>query len=144
MKVIFLDIDGVLNSTASRADGVFLEADKLIRIRNIAQATNADVIITSSWRALFAQDVLAAFLTRLGLNGVKIGYVSDRSGNRAKEIEEFVAANPVEGYVILDDENFGWSKEQDLRWIACGGHTGLLNRHVGEAIKILNMPAKAA
>ena len=49
MKVIFLDIDGVLNYNGSS----FLSEDKIILLRNILRRTGAKLVLSSSWRIIF-------------------------------------------------------------------------------------------
>lgn len=53
MNVIFLDIDGVLNSqeTEERCNGVIgIDSDKVARLAKIVTSNNAILLLTSSWR----------------------------------------------------------------------------------------------
>ena len=45
-KVLFLDIDGVLNTIASMAEGVELVPEKVIHIRDICEATQSKIVIS--------------------------------------------------------------------------------------------------
>lgn len=47
-KIIFLDIDGVINNIKTRYD--YFDVDCLERIKTIINASNAKVVISSSWR----------------------------------------------------------------------------------------------
>ena len=55
MKIIFLDIDGVLNSSNSKtyAPSGFhgLESSKLKRVNQIINKTNARVVLSSTWKS---------------------------------------------------------------------------------------------
>ena len=46
MKVIFLDIDGVLNTNSDRE----ISDDKLKLLSELVSKTGADVVLSSSWR----------------------------------------------------------------------------------------------
>lgn len=50
MKVIFLDVDGVLNSAKTVMSDESLETDLIQNLAAIVKATNAKIILTSSWR----------------------------------------------------------------------------------------------
>ena len=53
MKVIFLDVDGVLNSTNSLHEDESLEDALVLRLKKIVNATGAKLILSSSWRELW-------------------------------------------------------------------------------------------
>ena len=53
MKVIFLDIDGVLNCRSSKSRcGCYIgiDNDKVKRLRQIVEATGAEIVLCSSWK----------------------------------------------------------------------------------------------
>ncbi len=53
MNVIFLDIDGVLNSreTEESCNGVIgIDSDKVARLAEIVTSNNAILLLTSTWR----------------------------------------------------------------------------------------------
>ena len=75
MKVIFLDIDGVLNGEKSRtrcAGYIGIDSDKLLRLKRIVEQTGAKIVLISTWKTgwqkLVAckrlQDELANYLDR--------------------------------------------------------------------------------
>ena len=53
MKVIFLDIDGVLNSDASLMVDDRVEGDLILNLKYIVDKTDAKIILSSSWRLYF-------------------------------------------------------------------------------------------
>ena len=53
MKVLFLDIDGVLNSCNTKAKVGFeraIEEDKIVLLEEIVERTKAEIVLISSWR----------------------------------------------------------------------------------------------
>lgn len=105
MKVIFLDVDGVLNSNGERGvrrgtNG--LDPVLVRRYLNLAAATNAFTVISSTWRlSADTREMLEA----AGIHS--IGSTPDfRSySERAEEIEEWLRLHPkVTAYAILDDD----------------------------------------
>lgn len=53
MKVIFLDIDGVLNCVTSKSYcGMYVgvDADKIRRLARIVEETGAKIVLSSDWR----------------------------------------------------------------------------------------------
>jgi len=52
MKVLFLDIDGVLNSDRTLYDDVSLEDDLIMNLKAIIDKTGAKIILSSSWRCI--------------------------------------------------------------------------------------------
>ena len=114
MKIIFLDVDGVLNNAtwAKRMidEGVRVYAedmleDRAIRLlKQIIEATGASVVITSTWRMSAVQmthlfDQLACFDIR------PIGVTPRLNTDRGDEISAWMQHYDVESYVILDDDS---------------------------------------
>ena len=53
MKVIFLDVDGVLNCNKSKSRCnlcVGIDADKIKRLKEIIDETGAYIVLTSTWK----------------------------------------------------------------------------------------------
>lgn len=51
-KVLFLDVDGVLNDE-EYGSNIYLEEIRVKRLKNIIEATNANIVMSSSWRHYF-------------------------------------------------------------------------------------------
>jgi len=105
MKVIFLDIDGVLNCATTRNPRKFpyvVDRRLLGRFKRLLDRTHAKVVLTSSWR-----------LDPVGLLAAKywgvpfIGVVPDRPRSpRRNEILAWLSAHPrVTRFAVLDDED---------------------------------------
>ena len=63
-KIIFLDIDGVLNSNfwngqhqREISDGTLIDRDKIKLLAEIVKQTNANVVLHSGWRFWFGTDL---------------------------------------------------------------------------------------
>lgn len=111
MKILFLDIDGVLNRVGSHPKG--LDSDKVEQLRWIAAGTGCQVVLSSTWRKSDHQRERV----RIMLESINVGFAGatpvldrlDRGLWRAKprheEIQEWLNQNPgVSRFVILDDD----------------------------------------
>ena len=151
MKVIFLDVDGVLNSDEyikgtikSNIQGIEKHVDvkKIKLLRQAIDQTNAKVVLTSSWRLTkMAQELIKLLITY----GIYVNSTPYIRNERGLEIKQWLADNQnVEDFVILDDEIFDSYDEglmKKLVKISNGnGHNfgeGLLPKDIDEIIKRL-------
>ena len=113
MKVIFLDIDGVLNSDEyldkvknSDIQGIERDIDvgKVKLLKRAIDETGARVVLSSSWRytrnARYLKELLANYEIRVD----STPYIRDERG---LEIKKWLSENQgVEDFIILDDEIF--------------------------------------
>lgn len=104
MKIIFLDVDGVLNSEQDLFSWT-IESDKyLILLACIVRRTNAKIVISSSWRNCGLLDTLKKRLNDFSMS------IYDKTkdiGERGLEIKDWLDSHSdVESFVILDDEDF--------------------------------------
>ena len=109
MKVLFLDIDGVLNK---RSDGeVITETDSIYTVNRvllehlhkIVEDTNCKIVLSSTWR-IFKDGI--EFLEEYGQ--LEIFDVTKRihNGRRGEEIQVYLDEHPdVESYAIVDDDS---------------------------------------
>lgn len=67
--LLFLDIDGVLNRTAT-APQINLEQDKVDRLRTVLEASGADVVLSTYWRAF--DEYIAYTFGRMGAQGERV------------------------------------------------------------------------
>lgn len=154
MKVIFLDIDGVLNN-ASTTDSVFgcvgLDDVLIKRLKKIVAATSAEIYLVSTWKDRWfkdadkkgLQDIFANHLdAKFYEHGLKI---TDKLENedinldaRGKLIKEFLEHNDVQSFVILDDVQFDYIYENlASNFIQTDSKFGLTEEDVKKAIEIL-------
>lgn len=120
MKVIFLDIDGVLNTyfTTRRIwSFTFVDTRKVLRLRNIVERTGAQLVLSSTWR------IADTPMNKMCLDRLKEEFERVRcpvwvdttpylpGAKRQKEIYLWLALHPeVDDFIILDDM---W---QELTW----------------------------
>ena len=113
MKVIFLDVDGVLNSdeyfdkiAGLNIQGVESQVDinKIRLLQKAVRDTGAKVVLSSSWRNTRMGQELRNLLLSYGLFTDVTPYMKNQRG---KEIKEWLSnKGEIEDFVILDDEVF--------------------------------------
>jgi hypothetical protein len=154
MKVIFLDVDGVLNSQdlfeKCKEELVPIDEENVRCLKDIVDATGAKIVLSSSWRYGWMKDdeqvqeecrILVDMLAKYGLEIMdKTEYLS--SGRREDEIKDWMECSKekIENFVILDDGPYDWNRHgYEKHWVRtdfCTG--GLRAEHVKEAVHILN------
>lgn len=142
MKLIFLDVDGVLNNHASIAMSVLLIAEKVIMVNDLAIEADAHVVISSTWRKDWPERDLKEILRIVGFRSTErfAGY-TPKGFNftcRGEEIKSVLDANDVEAYVILDD-NSDMLPEQMENLVLTRMDIGLTYREINKARKILGV-----
>lgn len=108
MKVVFLDMDGVLNKAPDyqvRIEGqrsVLLVNQKLVeRFKEVLKDTGAKVVLSSSWRATRGG---REFVERVGIPVMDV--TDSGPGKRGDQIQRWLDAHPeVETYAIVDDDS---------------------------------------
>lgn len=151
MKVIFLDIDGVLNSVAydrerTSAQGN-IDETRLPLLRRLVEATGARIVLSTSWRRHWDRDperrdwIGRELSETFSLGGLEIFDKTPEIDPRERpsEVRAWLLAHPeVESYVILDDFFGGW---EELSNHLVKTHPrvgrGLEDAHVSAAIRIL-------
>lgn len=121
MKIIFLDINGVLNSLKSRSRAYSLNKDRTEIVRNsfdencmlllkkLVIETNSFIVVTSSWRksSEYYNIFLEVFKSYLPIERI-IGTTKIDSYNpRILEIKDYLMAcdHQISNFAILDDNN---------------------------------------
>lgn len=125
MKVIFLDIDGVLNTPSSESrcgEYIGIDDEKVEKLKKIVEKTKAEIVLISTWKKYWRkeeklkplQDYSANYLDeKLAKQGLKaIDKTKDKLDgrylSRGESILEYVCRNNVENYIILDDCQFDY------------------------------------
>jgi hypothetical protein len=149
MRVIFLDIDGVLNSSEfmysetrpgyprrRRWPEEHLDPEKIELLNQIIDKTGAVCVLSSSWRILIQPHELEEVMAAMGFRG-KIIDRTGSCGGRGKEVRDWLLEHPeVERFVILDDDSQDMDplKEHLVRTSWDGGLEG---KHVEEVVRRL-------
>lgn len=128
-KVIFLDIDGVLNSSfwndthqMEISDGTLIDRKKVKLLSKLVQRTSAEIVLHSGWKYWFDTDLtplraesekLQTLLLEKGLHisSVTPDYATEEikrtkkfSLIKAKEILAYIEEHPeVQQWVVIDD-----------------------------------------
>lgn len=152
MKIIFLDIDGVLNSIDhliemytihKRAFHCFdypFDRKCLNNLKEIVNQTDSYIVVTSTWRTRQeGRDKLLEVLNDYNLDERIVGYTPKlSSGKRGQEIKTFLneTSLKIDDFVILDDNN----DMEDLitNLVLTNPNTGMTKENAEEAINILN------
>jgi hypothetical protein len=156
MKLIFLDIDGVLNDRTFHEDAQSstIKPKCVAHFNRLIHETGAAVVLTSSWRYLTMGDdpEYPAQMTLVGLryllrtHGVTaklqiIGYTerdcSEHGGkNRGQQIAHYLeTCEDVEAYVVLDDNAFDIG-ECGHPFVQTDGRAGLTEADIDRAIDL--------
>jgi hypothetical protein len=105
MKIIFLDIDGVLNCDRTPNPRKFpyvVDQRLLRRFRSLCECTGAKVVLSSTWRT-DPVGLLAA--KHFGIPFYDVCPDLPKSPRR-KEVTKWLAAHPrVKRYAVIDDED---------------------------------------
>jgi hypothetical protein len=109
VKVIFLDIDGVLNCSRTlnpRKLPYIVDPKLLALFKHVVEQTGAHVVLSSTWR----YDPAGLFSARH--SGIPFDDVIPDLPDepRRKEILAWLEGHPVERYAVLDDEDDGLDK----------------------------------
>lgn len=142
MKVLFLDVDGVITHQhyeGKEREG--LDPEKIKLIARIVKDTGAFVVLSSSWRLSYdrkteKKDWDYILLEKcLGDEGVSIYDIttripfSDSLGwrrTRPLEILDWVVEHKVNSFVILDDDNWDFARYGlDKHWIHTSSEYGI-------------------
>lgn len=169
-KVIFLDFDGVLNAfyyPKQLADhgqvwrdrfGVLFAPECIVQLGRIIKATNAQIIISSSWKIPFEGEADKVVLNRLKEMWKTRQYPSRIGGaipnltfqeilemhcdgdfvcHKGFEIEQWLRQHPeCTSYVIIDDEEIALPKHAS-HFIRTDRMIGLQKENADQAIEIL-------
>mgnify|MGYP001378568217 CR=1 FL=1 len=156
MKIIFLDIDGVLKTKqglrrAFARHGRFIPDlldDQAVRnLNRLIQATGAKIVITSTWRYGETITSLQQILNKKGILGTVIGKSPELGGmsdlpthniSRGQEIDRWLEEHTEKiNYVIIDDDN-NLTPHQLPFAVICETENGLADNAKYElALKIL-------
>ena len=155
-RVIFLDVDGVLNTikSTSRIHGIIgIDDDKVKKLSMIRDKTDSIVVLTSSWKIDWEKTVYTEDLNSFGrylvdkLKKYNI-YIFDKtdeesSSKRGSGIREWIKSCDfeIDSFVILDDELFDYDEcglmPHVVKTSFYDDNGGLQEEHINRSIAIL-------
>ncbi len=165
MKIIFLDIDGVLNVIPKEFDkyGGTFHPEFVENLKHIIDKTGAKIVISSSWRSAGLQTIKNMWKDRnlpgevVGITPYLSNMIEDNIGNivgfdsvpRGYEIQKFIekCTFEIDSYVIIDDDtdmldsqlkNFVQTSENSDHPDCIDIGYGLTKKCAKKAIAILN------
>lgn len=113
MKVIFLDIDGVLNKHGwAQKKSEWLEDSKLKLLSKLCNKTGAKIVFASNWREtwfepMFYENKSTAIYwghKKFDEYGLEVIGITGRVRTRGDEIKKYLYDNPqITNYVSIDD-----------------------------------------
>lgn len=151
--IVFLDIDGVLNSVAwqesrpKREEGVvlpsrvvwerMLDPAAVTLLNGLLERTGAKVVVSSSWRTMTPLPEIVSLLQARGFTGEVFGQTPDLNGpHRWEEILHWLReSGPAGACVVLDDDPMPAACECHVR---TDYRVGLTTADVEKAEALLN------
>ena len=161
MKVIFLDVDGVLNSQDDlmiyrEKNGIsgcilydVVEDRPLKLLKEIVEKTSAKIVVSSSWKidcirrdeSIFGGDLFKKLKQRLKDYDMEIYDVTPSLNSccqRGDEIREWLSKNQVDNFIILDDDTDMCEYKNTKNFIKTTYKHGLTEDLMNKAIEILS------
>lgn len=150
MRVIFLDIHGVLNDH----EDMTIHKNKIALLNTILWATGAKIVLTSSWRYMVHKGDMTIdglnylFLTH-GLKNMPVIDVTEADSpksnlNRGRMIQRWLqnCRECIESFVVLDDldDSPEGLSPVGQYLVKTNSNVGLTKRHADRAIDILKNP----
>lgn len=113
MKVIFLDVDGVLNTSKTNSNILDIDSFRLEYLKAIIDETDAKIVLSSSWVKFFTKvnnkiiprsEKGFLFYNLLSLYSIEIYDILGTGVNREEMIIDWISKNEVDSFIIIDDE----------------------------------------
>lgn len=151
MKVIFLDVDGVLTSVSyykqsSDEERRYFDPTCLENLKHIIDMTGAYIVVSSDWKN--SEEKMNRLLIKLEEYGLKDKYigctpvVEENSGyyvrsNRGFEIDFYLSDHKCDSFVILDDLDHDLNIFLDYV-VLTNNEFGLTKKDADKAIELLS------
>ena len=135
-NVIFLDMDGVINSFRSLSFGELVDMECARHISRISKFADADIVLSSTWRIGNTTHTIREMLYPVGLYRV-IGRTccNGIDMDRGDEINAWISEFGCKNYVILDDDNDFSDYQKANHFINTDAETGITEQDSTRAIR---------
>lgn len=159
MKIIFLDIDGVLNFYSSRkAVKMMICQDRMMMVADLARRTKAQIVISSTWRLgtsiKYFQEIFWHMTALYPSRYYSFNNYSDDCERlviidktprfsgciRGLEIQYWLEAHAgmVNNYVIIDDDADMLPHQLETHFVKTNGFKGITKEDITNCERILN------
>ena len=144
MKVVFLDVDGVLATWDTirrdrKKPGPYgFDRGCVERLNEILHRSGAQLVLSSTWRIIHSLDEFNAHARSQGVTASVISATPSLGTVRGKEIKAWLLEHPeVDKYAIIDDDSDMDDIKSHLIHVKNGMEKGLQDKHVAEALSLL-------
>ena len=145
-RIIFLDIDGVLNHWSSPPAPLYFPCDpaNVACFNRLVATAEAGIVVSSDWRNIMSWERLCTILVQHGVSGEFVGKTPsldregpfDRRPIRGHEVDLWLKEERFEGeFVILDDR--GDLEPHGHRLVRTDPEVGLVEADVQRAMQLL-------
>ena len=153
-KVIFLDIDGVINSEINQdynfkkgrwsTRNIVMDPEAMLCIKEIVDKTGAEIVLASTWRYADEDGSFASkenFVKQLNEFGMVLADETPQLSeyNRAEEIIAYLKAHPEITHFLIIDDDIDLLKNNELKvnLLHTNYQVGLVKSEVENAVAIL-------
>lgn len=155
MKVIFLDIDGVVNcsDTKERSPSkvIGVEQSKIALVKQIIEATGAKLVLSSTWRiGWFYEETGSHDRDEQDWHYLRDEFFKqglwffdytplDKSRHRGTEIQTWLDKweDEIDSYIVIDDSMYDIWEMHEGHLIEISFGYGIQDEHVKQAIELL-------
>lgn len=133
MRLIFLDVDGVLNQLQK----YFVDNKCVQRLSSLIDF-DVKIVLISSWRLGLDIDYKKCSPQVQKLRDIcnqydfDIKYKTGKTGDRRTEVLDFLSGKNVYNYIILDDDESEYSSVSDLNFYRVNNKTGLTDLDIAK------------
>lgn len=146
-KIIFLDIDGVLNCAHStsriseNSNIVGIDDDKLKLLKELIDKTDSKIVLISTWKTLYNDsDQKKYMMNKFKEYNIEIfDQTIDKMYDRGAGIYLYLESNKVDQYIIIDDDIFkDYDNELMNHLIKTSFSEGFIKKHLSLALNKLS------
>lgn len=151
MKIIFLDIDGVLNTTQLNDNEIDLDLDKIDILKKVVEKTNASIFLISSWskglikknnKIIPIRKETKYLLDIFNKNNIKLIDFWKLEHPKTLEIYNYLENNEIDSFVILEDEYKSFDKNLLSHTVKIDEYNGLQPSDIYKITNILKNSEK--
>ena len=141
MKYLFLDVDGVLNTSSSWNIRYQLNKKLVSNLAMIVKKTDAKLVLSSTWRYGWDNDAPSPQITKLKEYLKEAGiYIEDitpvlQGRSRDTEINRYLYFHPCDKYIVVDDDRREFKDTKNVYFV--NPETGLLKKDAKTIAKLL-------